>query len=265
MIRALIISLVLLVPGAFASVSIDEALQDLDDAIASHEQSTNPQSIFEAAAILEHAFEEQDIETSGASLALGNAYFIAGDLGQAILHYKRGTDIDPRSPELRDNLKHARSLVEPAPRADGSLSFSKIALSWRGFIARRALLTLSLGFLMLSSVIATLAIIRVRIPRPRLLAFTSLTLAILAIVPLGFEAWTTHANPEIVIVDPNTQAMSGPSASAYDPVFEQPLGAGVEARVIDSKDGWIHVELGSGDRCWIDQERARYVVPQARS
>lgn len=265
MIRLIVLTLVLLTPCVSASDPIDTALTDLDRAISTHKQNPDPQPILEAAAVLEHTLESQGIETAGASLALGNAYFIAGDLGHAILQYKRGIQIDPRSRELRDNLAHARSFVQPAPARESTLSFSNLALSWRGIIDRRALFIIALGSLLASAIITTLTILNVRTPRPRLLAFGSFTLAIVAIAPLGYEAWITTASPRVVIVNADTQAMSGPDSSAYDPVFDQGLGAGVEARVIDSRDGWLHLELGSGDRCWIVSDRAAFVSPSARS
>ena len=265
MIRIILLTLAMLGVSAHASVSIDQALADLDRAISAHEQSSNPEPVLEAAAILEHALDEQGVQTSGASLALGNASFIAGDIGRAVLHYRRGIEIDPRSPELRDNLAHARSFVQPAPPRESALSLTSIALSWRGIIARRALFTIALAGSVAFGVVATLAIARVRIPRPLLLACSALALALLAIAPLGFEAWTSTATPEVVLVDQGARAMSGPDANAYDPVFEDTLGAGTEARVLDERDGWLHVELGSGDRCWIDAHRVGYVIPRTRS
>jgi hypothetical protein len=265
MIRIFLITLALLGASAHASVSVDQALADLDRAISAHEERANPEPVLEAAAVLEHTLDEQNVRTAGASLALGNAYFIAGDIGRAVLHYKRGIEIDPRSPELRDNLAHARSFVQPAPPRESALSLTNIALSWRGIIARRALFTIALAGFIAFGVIATLAIARVRIPRPRLLACSSLALALLAIAPLGFETWTSTATPQVVLVDQGARVMSGPDASAYDPVFEDTLGAGVEARVLDERDGWLHVELGSGDRCWIDAHRVGYVIPRTQS
>jgi tetratricopeptide (TPR) repeat protein len=42
---------------------------------------------------------------------LGNAYFKQGDIGRAILNYRRAERLHPRDPDTRANLELARSLA----------------------------------------------------------------------------------------------------------------------------------------------------------
>ena len=46
---------------------------------------------------------------------LGNAYFKAGDLGNAILNYERAKRLMPRDSDLTSNLKYAYSIAEEPP------------------------------------------------------------------------------------------------------------------------------------------------------
>lgn len=82
--------------------------------------------------------------SAGLEYNLGNAYFKAGELGRAILHWERALERAPGDTDVRANLELARSLtvdaIEPMPRF-----WLFDALSWWVDLLPRALLVTVVG------------------------------------------------------------------------------------------------------------------------
>lgn len=68
---------------------------------------------------------------------LGNAYLKSGDTGRAILWYERAMRLIPNDPDLRFNLRHARSLTKDE-KADETPAFVKVLFFWNYLMTERA-------------------------------------------------------------------------------------------------------------------------------
>ncbi|MCK5643063.1 MAG: tetratricopeptide repeat protein, partial [Gammaproteobacteria bacterium] len=78
---------------------------------------------------------------------LGNAYYVQGDIGRAILNYQRASRLDPRDPDIRENLAMARNqsaneIDQISNPLDGLANFTS---SWLT-LNETALITLGLWF-----------------------------------------------------------------------------------------------------------------------
>jgi len=237
------------------------ALDRVDTAIEQH-AADDPERVLEAAALLASALRDEGISTSESELALGNAHLLGGDLGRAILHYRRGLELDPRSARLRANLEHARSFVEPAPRTPAARPIAeRVALSWRGVVDRRVLWwagAVSLGVLSI-----TLTLRASGGSSPRRIGATRAALAalVLSAAPLAAESWIVATRSDAVVIEPGVMAYSGPGREAYDKVYEQPLGVGTEGRVLGARHGWIELALANDERAWIPEHAAARIKP----
>jgi len=237
-------------PAARADALAD-ALERLDTSIERH-AGTEPERVLEAAAVLEETLRNEGVATAASELTLGNASFLGGDIGRAILHYRRGLEIDPMSEPLRTNLVHARSFVEPAPKTPGAAPIvERVALAWRGVVDRRLLWWTSIAALALASIALTLRAAGLR--RRGLVVATrvSLVALVLGAAPLAAEAWIVSVRDAAVVVEPGIIAYSGPGRGAYDPVYEQALGVGTEGRVVGARRGWVQLALPGGERAWV--------------
>lgn len=239
-----------------AQRELESALSKLETGITMLEQHEPDArlTLREAAADLQRVIDAYQIHTPGAYHALGNAYTLVGDEGRAVLAYKRGERIAPTDPRLKDSLDMARSQVQIKVEPDTPHRIVSLLMSWRGIVPRTLLWGISLGLFTLAWLMLTA---RVGFGAPRWFipaAIWSLGVSLIPLVALTTE-WVLYENAdEVVITQAGIIARSGPDDSIYDPVYSEPLSAGVEGTVIENRDAWALLELADGTECWVPQE-----------
>ena len=203
------------------------------------------------------AFESADLYVN-----LGNAALGAERLGQAVLAYRRALTLDPDHHRAEQNLRHARTLL-PAwvPRPPEGGLFDTF-FAWRQ--------TLSVGELQLAAAVAFLlstvlfaAAIRWRQTATRNLALIPLAIwaflmALLAIEYLGSE------RPAAVITVPEVVARSADSAGS-PARLAQPIPAGTEVEVVETRDRWAQIRLYDGRDAWLPETALLYVAVRSGS
>lgn len=267
-IALLLICLLALVPRAQAQSTpleptLEESLAMLNSGIQQLEarDASAKETIARAASSLSAVIEREDLRTPASYHALGNAYALLDDYGHAVLAYRRGLEINPRDLRLRDSLDFARDQVQisvepsPANRVRWALT------AWRGFIPRAWLWS---GFVTLFVIAWALLIVRsaTHAPPPlRTAALWCFGLSLLPLSALGYEWSINQGRDLIVITQPKVTAMSGPDDSVYDPVYSEPLDAGVEGVLKETRDDWARVRLIDGSECWVPRASFELVHP----
>jgi hypothetical protein len=84
--------------------------------------------------------------------------------------------------------------------------------------------------------------------------------AVLLLASLLVEATVTRRRPAGVILAEEVIARKGDGAS-YQPAFSEPLHAGTEFVLRESRSGWYYIELPDGRLAWIPSEAAELVGP----
>ncbi len=193
---------------------------------------------------------------------LGNAHLLAGDVGRAVLAYRRAERLDPRDPRVRSSLTYARSLVGTAAPEGGQALAEDALLWWRGLVPRPWILALGLAASGAFWILAALRVARLR----RVGTGWLVGAAALAILPLGslaLEEALGAASGHAVIVGGPADAYNGPNAAVYPRTFEQPLAPGVEARVLEERGEWVRLRLRSGGETWVRAEAVERVAEVA--
>ena len=172
---------------------------------------------------------------------LGNAYYRHGDLGEAILAYRRAQRLAPRDPDIRANLGFAAQsagieLPARQPLAALLLDFSRA--EWLGFGA--------VCFWLLAGALAVwIAWPRFRfVTRPAAAVLAALLLLALAGLALHRDLDRT---PEGVVMAAGQKVLSSPLETAT-PLLAVPAGAIVRMR--ENRGTWIEVEIGE-TRGWL--------------
>lgn len=119
-----VVSLLVAVLGASAmagaSVLVGARPAMAQDEIVARGNQAYQDGDFAAAIEAYQAVLESGFRSGGLEYNLGNAYFKAGELGRAILHWERALELSPGDPDVQANLELARSLtvdaIEPLPR-----------------------------------------------------------------------------------------------------------------------------------------------------
>ena len=174
---------------------------------------------------------EGRIRNSAIYYNLANAHMLKGDLGRAILNYRRAQALNPGDVNLAANLASARQRVTPriAPATEGRVL--RTLLFWHYDLSAQArflIFAISFGALWI------VALLRIALLAPNWAWWGIAALAIASGASLSslLVDRAEQLEPrEAVITASNLVGRKGPDAAAYEPSFTEPLGAGVEVRI----------------------------------
>lgn len=194
---------------------------------------------------------------------LGNAYFKRGDLGRAILSYRRAHVLNPRDPDIVANLRIARSQTvdQIEATAAGSIAnFVQVAEDWltlqeAGILA--LVLWLLIGFFALLAVL-----------KPRWRRWTGVVMAVLALFlviglfSMASRFYRAQRYPPAVVVAEQVNVTSGPgNADQY--LLEFTLHSGTEVLVLESRPGWRRISLPGDLQGWVTAEAVEPVLARS--
>jgi hypothetical protein len=180
---------------------------------------------------------------------LGNTYFRLGDLGRSVLHFRRAQRLDPANADVSANLNYVRLRVEPQVESTTRDQLLRRLLFWQDRTSMQerfwsAAILSGVGWLML---VARLGL------RSGALAWVGSACVLLGLANGGLVLWQLHdehARPPAVIVRGQPVLREG-RGEGYDAVRREPLGAGVELRLLDRRGDWIQVRLRNDQSGWI--------------
>jgi len=193
---------------------------------------------------------------------VANAYYFAGDLGEAVLFYRRALLADSGNRRARDALEAIRSQLPLRPPPPGpAANLAETMLFWHhgtSFQMRRwgLLLVFPCAWLCLA----------VGLWRPRPFRRLGLLLALIAAplaTSLGYDAFASGANVDGVIVA-ETVGRRGDHAS-YSPSHNEPFPPGTEVTVTETRaregQTWLAVRLLDGSESWVPADRVQRLLP----
>jgi tetratricopeptide (TPR) repeat protein len=192
---------------------------------------------------------------------IANAYFRMGDIGRAILHYRRAERFIPNDPNLRQNLDYARRHRVDKIAVKPETQVLKTLFFWHYDLATGTRLYLSCVLFGLTWVLAGIRLFARRLA-PRWGIVLSALLAALLFGSLLVEEVRGRRQVGGVILVEEVVARKGDSET-YQASFEEPLHAGTEFELIEERREWLHIELADGRRCWIPT-RAGALVQRTR-
>jgi hypothetical protein len=185
---------------------------------------------------------------------LGNAYFLADRLPEAILAFRRGLRLDPNDGGLADNLDYARARVQNLFGNRGRPEEE----SWPPWLYQPSPFQVLVVALILYSAACVLAT-RWLMTRRRALMVRAILVFILAAAGGFFWLYLKNENtwqdqhPLVVIREDKLPLRkgNGPSyaANADLPV----LSRGMEARRLHERGGWLQIQFPSGEVGWVEK------------
>lgn len=189
----------------------------------------------------------------------GNAHLRAGDVGRAILFYKRAERLIPGHADLQTNLAAARARTKDAIPVNAERVAARTLLFFHYDLtplvrSRVFLVAFNLFWLLLLA--RTLRLGR-RAPR-----WATALCAIVALATGGSllaDQFALGRPAEGVIVADEVVGRKGPDAAAYEPSFTSPLHAGAELEVLESRAGWLRSRLTDGRTTWLPESAVEFV------
>jgi tetratricopeptide (TPR) repeat protein len=197
------------------------------------------------------ALADAGIRSAALEYNLGNAHYRLGDRGRAVLHYRRALAIDPQHAQARANLDFVRDQVAPAiqelPR--------NVVL--RSVLAPHYALALNTRFWLAAAFSAAgwlllFMLLRLR-RRPAPLVSAAVIMAGVGALSGGSVLWQLRdevGRPHAVLTRGEPVLRLGRGES-YEPAMKQPLGPGVEVRILSERLDWLEVRLRNGQTGWL--------------
>jgi tetratricopeptide (TPR) repeat protein len=180
---------------------------------------------------------------------LGNAYLGAGDVGRAVLNYRRAEKLRPGDSRVQAGLALALQKVEGVPAPEPS---------WLEVVGGATLVGISTRFWLGAGLygLAFLLLATRRWFGKRWLFLPGavcLLLGLWALLSAGCQlAYDASRPPGVICGEPVVLRQgNGPSFAA---VREAPLPPGCEFRVVQHLGGWQQIVLEDGTKGWIPQQ-----------
>ena len=189
-----------------------------------------------------------------------NTHLRLGDVGRAVLMYRRAAELVPGNRDVRRGLAHARGLRADRIEETASSGAARIALFWRGLLPAR---TRAMAFLALWTAFWAGFVLRMltagvrRRGWLRPVGAACLLLAAALAASLAVDAIDART-PAGVITAASVVARQGDGHS-YEPSFESALHGGTEFRLLEDRGGWWRIRLADGRRTWIAASAAELV------
>lgn len=184
---------------------------------------------------------------------LGNAYLLGGQLGEAILNYRRAERLIPRDPRLAENLRYARSLCPDQIPASGRRAFLATLFFWHGNTSTRARFAAAIGAYVLFWLLLVIYVLTRRKfwlsgALPALLVWVALGISV------GIDLYGDESRAGVLLADEVTVRKG--NGEGFEPQFEQKLHAGVEFTILEQRGDWLWIELADGKSGWVKAAEA---------
>ena len=224
-----------------------EALRQANEKVASDPAAAK--DLYGRAALrFERIVHEGGVRNGKLFYNIGNIHFRLGDVGRAILYYRRAEQLIPNDPNLRQNLGYARARRVDKVDVKERTKVLKTLFFWHYDLSGRARLVL---FAVLFGLVWVLA--ATRLFRPGAAPRWGIVLAGI-VAALLFGSLLTDAvggsQRAGAVLAPEVVARKG-DAETYQPSFTEPLHAGTEFELLEDRGEWLHIELADGRRCWV--------------
>ena len=227
-----------------------DALTAFDQAVAiARENPGQAAQFYRQAASGFLALRQAGLRNASLEYNLGNVYFRLGELGRAILHYRRAAALAPGDERLVANLRYAREHVEPRIAPSGERRLARQLLFWH-YDTSSMQRFWALALLSIIGWPLLLAWLRWRHRSLLIAGLVAVFLALAAGASLHWQMFDEARQPPAVIVAGETPLRLG-RGEGTDLALKQPLGQGIELRILRQVGDWVEVRLANDQTGWL--------------
>lgn len=237
---------------------LTEAQQAYDRGIAMlRGNPSEARSSFQAAAQKFQLVADNGLANGLLFYNLANAQLQAGDVGRAILNYRRAQRLIPGDPRVQSNLDFARTLCKTPIAASGQRALTSALLRWHDHTATRTRFIVFITAWLLFWCALLLRILRPSGIWTMIATVTCVIWIALGIsVAMDVTGWG-HRPAGVVLAD-NVTVRKG-NGTGFEPQFAQSLGPGVEFDVLERRGDWLNIQLPNGSSGWIEADQTELV------
>ena len=233
-----------------------QANQAFKEANSALTDSAGAQRLYEKAILsYEKIIDQGRIKNAGLYYNLANTYLLKGDLGHAILNYRRAQKLDAADANIQKNLSFARSqrLDKVSPKTEKRIM--QTLFFWHYDFSLKTKFTLTCIFFAACCITLTLTIWFSRSPPATVTIVLTVLLTLCFLTSVVVETKTQAARICGVITTDEVIARQGDGQN-YAPSFKDPLHAGTEFDLLERRTGWFHIKLADDTDAWIPDQSA---------
>ncbi len=251
-----------LAPTSLGALSQEQAYSLFSQANESFRQATASTDDLErkklysnAILAFERIIDESQIKNSKLYYNLANTYFLNGELGKAILNYRRGEKLDQADADILKNLDFARSKRIDKVSNPTEKRVLQTLFFWHYDFSTKikfAITCVCFGLVCLS-LTAIVWFGRMAVAR---------VVAVIAGIGLVFFFASVAIDTKIE-ADTTCGVITASEVVAHQadwqdspPSFKEPLHSGTEFELIEERPGWYHIRLLDKSDGWIPQDSA---------
>lgn len=215
--------------------------------------ATNTTQYAAAARQYEFLVDEEGLRNGHLFYTIGNCWFMADDIGRAILNYRRAESYLPHNDDLQNNLQIAlQQRVDFIPE-------TSTAWGSKWYINAPPALCPTLFFI--SWIGLWVALFFWKKTKRKELRNLFILMSIVSILLAGslWQETIQHNKKQSgVLLDPEVFARKG-DGEIYEYAFATPLHAGTEFKKIEDRGTWWEIQLVDGKTCWIPSHSAEEI------
>ncbi|MEM1185392.1 MAG: tetratricopeptide repeat protein [Planctomycetota bacterium] len=191
------------------------------------------------------ALVDAGVKNASIQRNLGNAYMASGELGEAIVAYRRAERDDPYDSRVAAALAEARERVRSIVEPGLQTRTEQALLWWRGVIPRAWM-----AWAGLAGWAAACLVLLLKKPGAKWGVAVGVVFAMVGLGSLFAES-ALEGREAVVVVQDGVTARLGPDDAVYDEAFTEPVREGVEGVVIERRGEWARIRLRSGQQAWL--------------
>lgn len=198
------------------------------------------------------------IENSKLYYNIGNSYYEAGEMGKAILFYRKAERLSPGFIDLKHNLNQAKqNLNLPVSEKEWWADIVKGLFFWHFMLDYSLRRTIFLAAFCCFWIFMICLIFLRHI-------FIKIGFVLATCLILGFGYSFLYSTYQIyfvqsgVITVKQVLARKGPGVS-YEKFYEQGLVGGTEFKLMEKQGSWWKVKLSNGDEVWVEKDNAELI------
>lgn len=241
--------LILTLPASFAATAVQQA------------DSAYNKKNFQDALYYYQAAAQKDGVSSDLYYNMGNTYYRLGDLGHAVLNYRRALALDPSNEEARLNLEFVRTKITDKPE-DDSTFLRNVHLKIVSWMSPDAWAWTSMGVFALMIGLIAIYLFAPTVNARKVGFFGAFVILFIFIYTL-YVAWSSanayNGNGRAVVTAPVTNLRSTPASSNSSADKVVPIHEGTELIILDSLATpddpkvplWYDVKINNTSRAWL--------------
>jgi tetratricopeptide (TPR) repeat protein len=248
-------------PDELAAV-LRQALADFDAAVAAKDPGgPEAQRLFRQSLAGFQSLRQSGVRSAGLYYDIGNTYLRLGEVGQAVVQYRRALRLAPGDERIVKNLEAARRLCRVQISRPVASEFVRTLFFWHFETSLAGRLRVGLAVYVLFWLLLFVRLFAFRgQPAYAWLIRATAALALIVGASVAWDLAVQTQRQEGVVVADSVVLRKG-NGEYYDPLLEQTLSEGVEFRLIETREDvqgapWYQVELPDGKKGWLRADQA---------